>query len=334
MVSLLDIHVSPRDPTAERPAMLEILEAGTGHGGLTLHLARAIHAANLPLSRKKKHTVTSVQEKNTPSAKSIPDTRTSGTGLETPLAPTFHITEDSETRIDESELISDRQAVIHSLDISPSHLHHAKKLVEGFRHGQYTDDVEFYVGEVSAWIDQQLIQRGLHSPEIQDKAFLSHVILDLPGSQSHLEKAASVLHVNGTLIVFNPSITQIIACVKEIKLKMLPLELDRILEVDQGMVGGREWDVRAMKPRALARAETEKKVNLEEECAATGASNQGLTEDGGDSGIDAKQNDTIKELVKEEIEWYMVCRPKFTERWSGGGFVGVWKKMRHELIRE
>lgn len=311
--------------------MLEILEAGTGHGGLTLHLARAIHAANLPPPRKK-HTVTSVQGKNTPLAKYIPDARISRS--RTPFAPTFDITEDFEARIDNSELISDRQAVIHSLDISPSHLHHAKKLVEGFRHGQYAGDVEFYVGEVSAWIDQQLTQRGLQSPEIKDKAFLSHVILDLPGSQSHLEKAASVLHVNGTLIVFNPSITQIIACVKEIKLHMLPLELDRILEVDQGMVGGREWDVRAMKPRALARAVAEKKVNLEEEHAPTGASNQGLTEDGGDLGIDAEQNGPIKELVKEEIEWYMVCRPKFTERWSGGGFVGVWKKMRLDLTSE
>lgn len=330
MVSLLDIHVSHRDPTVERSTMLEILEAGTGHGGLTLHLARAIHAANLPLPRKNR-TVTSAQEKNTPSAKSFPNTAISGSALETPTAD---ITEDSETCIDDAELISQRQAVIHSLDISPSHLHHAKKLVEGFRHGQYADDVEFYVGEVSAWIDQQLIQRGLHSHGIKDKTFLSHVILDLPGSQSHLEKAASVLHVNGTLIVFNPSITQIIACVKEIKLNMLPLELDRILEVDQGMVGGREWDVRAMKPRALARAEAEKKVNLEEEFAPTGASNQALTEDGEDLGIGAKQNDTIKELGKEEIEWYMVCRPKFTERWSGGGFVGVWKKMRRDLTRE
>lgn len=326
MVSLLDIHVSHRDPTVERSTMLEILEAGTGHGGLTLHLARAIHAANMSIPRKN-HSVTSVQENNTPSAQSIPRTRISGSGLETPFTPAFDITEDS-------ELISDRQAVIHSLDISPSHLHHAKKLVEGFRQGQYANDVEFYVGEVSTWIDQQLIQRGLHSPEIKDKAFLSHVILDLPGSQSHLEKAASVLHVNGTLIVFNPSITQIIACVKEIKLNMLPLELDRILEVDQGMVGGREWDVRAMKPRALARAEAEKKANLEEECTPTGASNQGLREDGGDLDIDAKQNETIKELLKEEVEWYMVCRPKFTERWSGGGFVGVWKKMRRDLTRE
>lgn len=313
--------------------MLEILEAGTGHGGLTLHLARAIHAANLPLPGKR-HTVTSVQEKNTPSAQAITNTRIAGPEVETPFEPNFDMLDKSETRIDGVISKSRRQAVIHSVDISPSHLHHAKKLVEGFRHGQYADDVEFYVGDVSAWIDQQLIQRGLHSPEIKDKAFLSHIILDLPGSQSYLEKVASVLHVNGTLIAFNPSITQIIACVKEIKLNMLPLELDRILEVDQGMVGGREWDVRAMKPRALARAEAEKKVNLDEESAPTGASDQGLTKDGGDPEMEIKRNDTIQELVKEDIEWYMVCRPKFTERWSGGGFVGVWKKMRRDLTRE
>lgn len=313
--------------------MLEILEAGTGHGGLTLHLARAIHAANLPLLGKR-HTVTSVQGKNDPSAQSIPATTVAGPKMETPFTQDSDILGDSGTRIDGSISKSHRQAVIHSLELSPSHLHHAIKLVEGFRHGQYADDVEFYVGDVSAWIDKQLIQRGLHGAEIKNKAFLSHVILDLPGSQSHLEKAASVLHVNGTLIVFNPSITQIIACVKEIKLNMLPLELDRILEVDQGMVGGREWDVRAMKPRALARAGAEKNVNLDEDRAPTGASDQGLTEDVGDSGVETRQNDTIQEFVKGESEWYMVCRPKFTQRWSGGGFVGVWKKMRHDLARE
>lgn len=332
MVSLLDIHVSHRDPTVEIPTVLEILEAGTGHGGLTLHLARAIHTANLPLPEKMH---TSVQGKNSSSADFTPNKQTiAGPEVETPLAQNSDILYGSETRIDGAIPKSQRQAVIHSLEISPSHLHHAIKLVEGFRHGQYADDVEFCVGDVSVWIDKQLIQRGLNSPEIKDKAFLSHVILDLPGSQSHLEKAASVLHVNGTLIVFNPSITQIIACVKEIKFKMLPLELDRILEVDQGMVGGREWDVRAMKPRALVRAETEKKANLDEESAPTGASDQGLTEYRGDSGVEIKQNDTSQQLVKEDIEWYMVCRPKFTERWSGGGFVGVWRKMRRDLSRE
>jgi hypothetical protein len=51
MVSLLDIHVAPptstNEPSSSQPP-LEILESGTGHGSLTLHLARAIAAANPP----------------------------------------------------------------------------------------------------------------------------------------------------------------------------------------------------------------------------------------------------------------------------------------------
>lgn len=49
IVSLLDIHVdAPRPDAEQNDTLLEILEAGTGHGALTLHLARAIHAANPP----------------------------------------------------------------------------------------------------------------------------------------------------------------------------------------------------------------------------------------------------------------------------------------------
>ncbi|KAI9726572.1 MAG: hypothetical protein M1828_000939 [Chrysothrix sp. TS-e1954] len=49
IVSLLDIHAEPLAPTelCSTPPF-EILEVGTGHGSLTLHLARAIHAANPP----------------------------------------------------------------------------------------------------------------------------------------------------------------------------------------------------------------------------------------------------------------------------------------------
>ena len=45
IASLLDIHASPLT-SYPGPPLLEILEAGTGHGGLTLYLAKAIHAAN------------------------------------------------------------------------------------------------------------------------------------------------------------------------------------------------------------------------------------------------------------------------------------------------
>ena len=55
MVSLLDLHVDllASQNGAQPPA--EILEAGTGHAGLTLHLARAIHAANVGSTIDKPH---------------------------------------------------------------------------------------------------------------------------------------------------------------------------------------------------------------------------------------------------------------------------------------
>lgn len=45
IVDLLDIHPSPSTFSGHR---LEILDAGTGHGSLALHLARAIASANPP----------------------------------------------------------------------------------------------------------------------------------------------------------------------------------------------------------------------------------------------------------------------------------------------
>ncbi|KAL7273331.1 hypothetical protein RUND412_003820 [Rhizina undulata] len=46
IVSLLDIHVAAPNLTDAFPAPVEILEAGTGHGSLTLALCKAVHAAN------------------------------------------------------------------------------------------------------------------------------------------------------------------------------------------------------------------------------------------------------------------------------------------------
>ena len=62
IVSLLDIHVDTFSPGPVKEAPLEILEAGTGHGGLTLHLSRAIHAANPPLPSVSSSVVSEVQE--------------------------------------------------------------------------------------------------------------------------------------------------------------------------------------------------------------------------------------------------------------------------------
>ena len=307
--------------------MLEILEAGTGHGSLTIHLARAIHAANLHLPEAKDRVNLMEDDKQTPLI--LHSSTTTDRFDEEALAPSSPtIADDTLTNWGESR--RDRHAIIHSLDISSRNLRQAKKLIRGFQRGQYANDVQFHASDVSAWIDQQIVLRGKINSQITDKAFLSHIILDLPSTHQHLEKAASVLHINGRLLVFCPSITQIISCIKEIKNKQLPLEPDQFLEVGDGIAGGREWDIRAVQPRAHLREEQgRKRVDAVESDTSMNDRRQGvLTVDEKDSVNEAKDEKAVTAAVEKEEGWKMVCRPKIRAVGTGGGFVGLWRKTR------
>lgn len=275
IVSLLDIHASSRNPLTESGPLLEILEAGTGHGALTLYLARAIHAANPPVSSNDRR--------------------------------------------------HQRGAIIHSLDISPTHSEHARTIVEGFRRGMYINDVEFHVGDISKWIDQQVSIREQERRDSTDKTFLSHIILDLPASHTHVEKAAAALCTDGNLLVFNPSVTQINASVQLIKQRRLLLRLDRVLELGSAMTGGREWDIRAVKPRALLKAENEKKASVMAKVAEN-MDKEALVKDGFAS--ITRDEEQAQATAEDDAGWEMICRPKPWTRTVGGGFLAVWKKMR------
>jgi tRNA A58 N-methylase Trm61 len=196
IVNLLDLHPDASDEGSNEPK-LEILEAGTGHGALTLHLSRAIHAANA--------NVRGLHEEGNEDAKSR------------------------------------RRAIIHTIDVSPKFSAHAETVVAGFRRGMYLRNVDFYVGDVSEWVKQAQEARGV-------KTFLSHAFLDLPSADAHVETVSEALETNGTLIAFNPSITQIIDCATQIKNQEIPLDLDRVVELGvNGGTGGREWVSSRMK---------------------------------------------------------------------------------------
>ena len=287
IVSLLDIHATASPAVEDTGPCLEILEAGTGHGALTIHLARAIHAANASVSS------------------------VAGLG-ESPLG------ENSRPR---------RQAVVHTVDVSSQVSKHAKSLVHGFRRGLYSNDIQFYVSDVSEWIDRrQLRAEG-------EKTFLSHIILDMPDSYKQIEKVASVLHPYGNLILFNPSITQIIAAVEEIKKYNIAVYLDRVLELGPTMTGGKEWDIRAVKPRALGQAESMNgKAMRTKEILPNSAENntepsalEGTSDEGSIEGFEEDIEET-EALGYEQQGYRMVCRPKAYARVVGGGFVGLWKK--------
>ncbi|KAF1841667.1 S-adenosyl-L-methionine-dependent methyltransferase [Cucurbitaria berberidis CBS 394.84] len=296
IVSLLDIHVDTPSSGLNSEPPLEILEAGTGHGALTLHLSRAIHAANPPMPRTPSYA--STQEEEPEDAiylgESLSDLH--GSALETWKA--------------------NRRAVIHTLDISGKHSHQARKIVEGFRAGIYAGNINFHVGDVSEWIARQKASRKTDEP------FLTHVFLDLPGANNHLANVAPALHVNGLLAVFNPSITQIAECVETIREQRMPYLLDQVVELGAGTI--REWDVRAVRPRATLR-----KADIKE-------SSESSSEDAIDpvKGQEERDKELEEDLDKQEEKWAMVCRPKAGQQVVGGGFLGLWRRMETAAVKE
>jgi tRNA (adenine57-N1/adenine58-N1)-methyltransferase len=287
IVSLFDLHPS----AAEDGEKIQVLEAGTGHGALTLHLSRAIHGANSPAPRP---------------------------------APVSEVTEDqpvTENGSGEQHSESDnaltawkasRKAVIHTIDISPKYSKHAAKIVAGYRHGRYADNVDFHVGDVSEWIKSEHVHRASEDP------FLTHAFLDLPATHDHLSAVASALQNDGTLIIFNPSITQILDCIQKIKRENIPLFLDQTLELgNNGSSGGKPWDLRAVKPR-VPKVQPTEDASDSAQSSGSEASEESISRDPAQA---------LQEAKPEDPNWTYVCRPKVGERITGGGFLGVFRKM-------
>jgi tRNA A58 N-methylase Trm61 len=278
IVSLLDLHPQVYDAERAGEGKLEILEAGTGHGGLTIHLSRAIHAGNPPTPK--------------PVAEEDPET----------------------TDIRLAEYKERRQAILHTIDVASQYSAHARQTIADFRHGQYLHNIDFHTGSVSDWVASALSVRN-------DEPFLSHAFLDLPNADTHIDNVAKAVKVDGNLIVFNPSITQINECALKIKQEGIPLELDRVIELGvNGGSGGREWDVRPVKPRV-------QKVEAVPEPVTTDGEDAEISRDAEqEQAENVAARDASTSQTPDEGKWAMVCRPKVGERVVGGGFLGVFKK--------
>ena len=298
IVGLLDLRPEVYHDNPIEGPKLEILEAGTGHGALTLYLSRAIHAANTPI-----------------------------------LLPEDG--KDTSSQLEEDWKVQ-RRAIIHTIDVSSKYSLHAQKTIKGFRRGLYYNNIDFYTTDVGAWTRKELSERA-------NEPFLSHAILDLPNADQQLPDVAAALRCDGTLLVFNPSITQIMQCASKIKDEQIALDLETVIELPlNGGAGGREWDVRLVKPRVLQKARVEE-VERKDGDSQDGDSQDGDSQDGDsqDGAIDAndraeesstahKDDTSGTEAVAngDDDGWKMVCRPKVGDRIVGGGFLGVWKKKR------
>ncbi|KKY25002.1 putative trna (adenine-n)-methyltransferase [Phaeomoniella chlamydospora] len=326
IVSLLDFNVPLHGTTKNDTPEIEILEAGTGHGSLTLHLARAIHAANPP-------------------------------PLALPPPPQRRLEKDGTVASisqDESwsSYLRKRNAVIHTIDVSPSFSLHAEKTIRGFRRGMYAPHVNFYVSHISDWITEQIEHRqGTRSPTVEP--FISHVLLDLPSAHLELQRVSQILRLDGLLTVFAPSVTQIGDCVKEIKERSIPLQMEKTLELGMGISNGRVWDVRlaGVRSRSTDRGDSSILRSRIGNVGSTTASADEQTIIESQSEREAEQPDisstecsTIQsdsisaeeqkpqpsqrppetEGANQEV---MVCRPKVGERIVGGGFVALFRKI-------
>ena len=177
------------------------------------------------------------------------------------------------------------------------HSKHAVQLVKNFRKGLYFPNVDFHTGTIQEYLSGRMAK--------SDDPFLDHAILDLPATHEYFEIVSKAMKTNGTLVGFCPSITQINACVLLTKQKNLPFFLEKVIEIG-GAVGGREWDVRLVTPRALKTSPGEKQSTVE--------TAEGEVED-------PKVPETFN------FGGEMVCRPKVGGRVSGGGFVGLWRRI-------
>lgn len=214
-----------------------------------------------------------------------------------------------------------RRAVIQTLDSSAVNSKHAQKVVRNFRRGIYFPHVDFHVGSIHNYITDRLRATS-------GTPFLDHAILDLPATEDYIEIVGKALRPNGSLITFCPHITQINKMVLFAKEEDIPLYLEKVVEVGGAVgVGGREWDVRPVKPRALLKAES---VSEPVELPPQADEEIGGNEKTADHEIKAEESEAEAEAEPETPKvsgWEMVCRPKVGLRISGGGFVGVWRRM-------
>ncbi|EFQ98655.1 tRNA (adenine-N(1)-)-methyltransferase [Nannizzia gypsea CBS 118893] len=312
IVSLLDIHTPP--PTGDEPhdEPLEILEAGTGHGSLTLHIARAINGANTsppPIPQATQRTILDSQG------------HTQDTG---------EITEEENIKQNDWDVWrAKRNAILHTVEISPKVSAHAEKVVRGFRRGIYTGSVDFYVSSAEGWIQHQIESRSSKLPPGEKlKPFLSYAILDMPSAEKRIPEVARVLKTDGVLAVFTPSITQIGDCVQLIKDQNLPFIFTKAVELGMGISGGRLWDVRpaviraSLKSRDVAENSSSEAEGSPIETSLSDNQTHSINEE--DAGMHASPESELGE-GNQSVKHVMVCRPKVGERIVGGGFVGIWR---------
>ncbi|KAI0999625.1 hypothetical protein K3495_g8573 [Podosphaera aphanis] len=325
IISLLDLHPTAPGVEAEK---LEIFEAGTGTGALTLYLARAIYGANSLAPR-------------------IPPDILSPNPVQCPESQTYE------------EWRAQRRAIIHTLDIHEERSRHAAANIKKYRNGMYFPHIDFHTGCIEALLSEKLALKS-------NTPFLDHAILDLPSPESYMKIVSQAVKDRGILLIFVPSITQINKAALFVRKMALPWSFENVLELGGSLAtGGREWDVKFVRTRAFLKAIAAKGQKVDDDPSVVhdahkdcelmvdlNAANEDINSDSetGDfkstEGLDEEKinsestsnmdthelrkdvpSQTISDDDDDDGGWQMVCRPKVGVRVTNGGFVGIWRKV-------
>lgn len=145
-----------------------------------------------------------------------------------------------------------RGAILYSLDRREDHLKMGEWNVNNYKRGKFSRDVEFLVRELP-------VEFLNENPDLK----FSGVFLDLPDPHLYFSRIADQMTLDGTLIVFCPSVTQILKCREvlaeaHLRNEKIDLSLVKTVELPPGNGGGtREWDVKTVFTR-----ETGEKVSV------------------------------------------------------------------------
>jgi hypothetical protein len=223
-----------------------------------------------------------------------------------------------------------RRAIVHSVEVSPTYSAHAQKLIHQFRRGMYVPHIDFHVASIGDWIYSQLDTRhnsSIFRQSANAEPFLSYVILDMPGCHLQIEAVAPAMKDGALLVVFVPSVTQIGDCVRIMRDKGLELQMEKVLELGEGISNGRVWDVRLARKRA--RPSDSSPTTRENPLV----DKTNTWDKGSDANVDDTTGSDVDSLQSAEVEAshagdsVMVCRPKVGRMTIGGGFIGLWRKV-------
>ncbi|KAK6503477.1 hypothetical protein TWF481_008494 [Arthrobotrys musiformis] len=287
IVQSLDLHVSPEIDPEDGP--LEVLEAGTGHGSLTLHLARALYAGHL--------------------------------GKENPVSILHSVEKDRKVHEAAIKLLKGFRRGIYD---GPG-VKFYNDDVEAWLRARLPPPPEASevptvegTSEESTAKDASVTIEPATGPG--KRALLSACVLDLPEIRPLLPLLQENMHLGAILGYWAPSITQISAVVEHVKFNRLPFLVEKVLEFGNGVggAGARVWDVRPALVRSRVKANKSHKS----------ASSQRSSEDGETETL-ANEDAVAKEdqTKKATAEWEMVCRPKTGERTVGGGFYLIMRRI-------